>query len=89
MPRPRHIDRPTVLTLTLPLSVRQRLDEHLYSPLERRVPHGAYVQFFTTLLNERFAWRGLDLSAAFGAEPGRHIVRCSPETLALLKEKLL
>lgn len=54
MPAPLKIDRPTLLHLSLPLSVRAKLDLHLYSNLEGRVPKGAYQQFIVERINEFF-----------------------------------
>lgn len=55
MPRPRHIDPPTRLELKLPQSLRSQLDEHLFSPLEGRVPYSSYTLFFVALLQDYFS----------------------------------
>jgi hypothetical protein len=50
MPKPRRTVRPTYLNLSIPEDLRSRLDLRLYSPLEGRVPHGAYAEFINNLL---------------------------------------
>lgn len=45
---------PTKLTLHLPKDVRERLDAHLWSEVEKRVPQGAYQRLFVELLEEYF-----------------------------------
>ena len=54
MPRPRNIVRPSALNVHLPEDIRTKLDLHLFSPLEGRVPMGAYQRFFTQLLTDYF-----------------------------------
>lgn len=50
MPKPRRTVRPTYLNLALPEDVRALLDLRLYSPLEGRVPHGAYSAYIAQLI---------------------------------------
>ena len=50
MPKPRRTIRPTYLNLALPEDIRAKLDLHLFSDLEGRVPHGAYSRFICHLL---------------------------------------
>lgn len=54
MPATAKIDRPTVLHMHLPLSLRVKLDLYLWSELEGRVPKGAYQAFFIERLQEFF-----------------------------------
>jgi hypothetical protein len=65
-----------------------RLDLHLWSEVEGRVPKGGYQRFFNERLREFFSTELLDISAAIGGNPGRSMVRASPETLVALKEVL-
>lgn len=51
MTRP-NIQPSSKLTLHLPLDVRRRLDEHLWSEVEKRVPQGAYQRFFVERITE-------------------------------------
>ena len=50
MPKPRRTIRPTYLNLAIPEDIRAMLDLHLYSTVERRVPHGAYSAYITNLI---------------------------------------
>lgn len=53
---PRHADvvPKTLLKLRIPLDLRARLDLHLTSDLEGRVPYGNYSTFFEQLLRDFF-----------------------------------
>lgn len=53
--RPPNILRPTKLTTYLPEDLRAKLDLHLFSEIEGRVPHGAYSQFLAERVREFFA----------------------------------
>lgn len=53
MRRP-NIIRPTRLNLALPEDIRAKLDLHLWSEAEMRVPHGAYQKFILGLLRDYF-----------------------------------
>lgn len=66
MPKPPNVIRPTQLTVALPADIRARLDLHLWSDLERRVPHGAYAKFLTQLLREYFDARNPINSSPIG-----------------------
>jgi len=72
MPRPRNLEPSIPLKLKLPESVRVRLDLHLFSPLEGRVPQGRYQEFFIDRIKEFFDWKRLDL-APFGFGIGYYI----------------
>lgn len=52
MAKPRKTIRPTPLNLALPEDLRAVLDLKLYSPLEGRVPHGAYSKYIGDLLHK-------------------------------------
>jgi hypothetical protein len=54
MPRRPNIDRPTRLELKLPESLRAKLDLHLFSEVEGRVPKGGYQAFFEQRIREFF-----------------------------------
>lgn len=54
MARPPNIQRPVALKLKLPADIRGRLDLHLFSAVEGRVPKGAYQEFFIDRINEYF-----------------------------------
>lgn len=52
MPRPKNIMRPVHLKTSLPEDLRTRLDLHLWSEVECRVPMGAYQRLIVQLLRE-------------------------------------
>lgn len=52
--KPPKIIRPTKLTLALPEDVRAKLDLHLFSTVEGRVPFGSYQRFFVERIQEFF-----------------------------------
>lgn len=52
-----NIIRPTKLTMHLPEDVRARLDLYLFSPLEGRIPKGAYQRFIVERIQEFFSKR--------------------------------
>ena len=87
--RPPLIERPTQLCVSLPETERARLDLHLWSEVEGRVPKGAYQSFLVARLREFFSWRSLDLAPFLGSLPGERIIRGSPETIAALEAALL
>lgn len=54
MNRKRHVLRPIKLTTTLPENVWTKLNLHLYSQVEGRVPQGAIQSFLVSRINEFF-----------------------------------
>lgn len=56
------IIRPSKLTIHLPEDIRARLDLHLYSEVEGRIPFGAYQRFLSERINEYFAEKRTYLS---------------------------
>jgi hypothetical protein len=52
--RPPNVLRPTKLTTNLPEDIRAKLDLHLFSPVEGRIPHGAYSKFLAERVKEFF-----------------------------------
>lgn len=73
------------LKTTLPIDIRAKLDLHLFSDVEGRVPKGAYQRLLVELLNQYFDNKALDLSPYIGVLPGTHIVKGSPHTIGILK----
>ena len=53
MRRP-NIRRPVPLNTCIPEDLRGRIDLYLYSPLEQRVPVGAYQKFICSLIEDFF-----------------------------------
>jgi len=76
------------LNVALPLPVYTQLTAHLYSPLEGRVPHGAYSRFLTDLLREQFAGKSLDLAPWVVGVPGAFVVHGTAEAIRELKYRL-
>lgn len=86
MPRKPDIDRPTVLHLMMPESLRAKIDLWLFSQVEGRVPRGAYQAFILPLIRDFFSWRRLDLNP-FGFPPG-YFVSGPAEMIQALERKL-
>ena len=78
----------TPLNTSLPVDVRARLDLHLFSDVEGRVPKGAYQRLLTDLINQYLDNRVLDLAPYLGLQPSAAIVRGTSLTIDMLKEKL-
>lgn len=55
MPRPKKILRSHPNTISIPEDLQAKLELHLYSDLEGRVPFGAKQKFFIQLLTEFFS----------------------------------
>jgi hypothetical protein len=82
-----NILRPIKLNTTLPEDIRTKLDLHLWSDVEGRVPKGAYQRFFLDRIREYFDHRTLDL-AEYCDCPVSAPVRGSPATIDLLRALL-
>jgi hypothetical protein len=52
MPRRPNIERPIKLEVSLPQSLRGRLDLHLWNPAQGQVPRGAYSALIVRLLTD-------------------------------------
>lgn len=65
-----------------------RVDILLFSPLEGRIPKGAYQRFLSALIRRSFEQKELDLAPYIGALPGEHIVFGNSETLLALQRQL-
>lgn len=55
MPRPKKVDRPVEMAISLPRSLAARLELELFSELEGRIPHGARSRFIGQLIEDHFA----------------------------------
>ena len=51
MPKPRRVDRPKELSISIPASLYYRLTLALWSEAEGRVPHGGYRDFLVPLIS--------------------------------------
>ena len=61
MARPRNPDPPTHVHFTMKKSLRERLDKLLYREEEKRIPLGAYREFFEERTEEFLTWDVIDL----------------------------
>lgn len=52
--RPPNVMRPVKLTTNIPEDLRAQLDLHLFSPVEGRIPKGAYSRFLCERIREFF-----------------------------------
>lgn len=78
----------TPLNTSLPVDVRARLDLHLFSDVEGRVPKGAYQRLLTDLINQYLDGRALDLAPYLSLQPGTAVVRGTSQAIDILKDKL-
>lgn len=85
MPRKPAIEPNRQLEIKLPRDLSVRLDLHLWSDLEERVPRGAYSNLIVPLLREFFERKRLDISLLLSSEPGTHFVYGSEEAIAALQ----
>ena len=72
MPRRASVTPNAHLHITLNPEVKVKLDLHLFSELEGRIPKGAHQSFITERIQEFFDWKRLDLSP-FGFPQGYFI----------------
>jgi hypothetical protein len=75
------IIRPVKLTTTFPEDVRVKLDLHLFSTIEGRVPKGAYQTFLVDRIRTFFSNKQLQL-------PSGAWVEGSPEAIAFVEDLL-
>lgn len=88
MSRPRRVIRPTSLEVSIPETIRGRLDLFLFSEVEGRVPLGAYSRLVTRLLSEFFEGEELPLSPYVPAAPHGTSVHGSKHAIGLLEKHL-
>lgn len=65
-----------------------KMQLHLFSDVEGRVPMGAHQRFLTQLINEFFSRRALDVSAFLGQPPSSLIVWGDEATIHALTQKI-
>lgn len=63
MGRPKQIDRPSPIHISIPRSLADKLELELMSEVEGRVPYGAKAQLIMGLLEQMFAVRAIRLQA--------------------------
>ena len=89
MTRQRHPVRPISVTTTVPEDLLVRLQLHLFSELENRVPYGAMTKFFASRIREYLDGGRLDLAPYItGLPPDTYILSGSRESVDMLRKKL-
>lgn len=88
MPRRPSFTKGPPLNLALPIDERARLDLHLFSQVEGRVPHAAYQAFFTARLKDYFESRRLDLAPYLNCPSGSCVVSGTPAVIEQLERVL-
>lgn len=88
MPAPRNAIPTIPLTTGLPEDLMDRLNLHLFSEVEGRVPKGAYKDFFAQRIREFFAQKELDLAPYTNGMAGTHTLRAEPEVIEQLEQLL-
>ena len=86
--RPPALRRTRNLTTALDEELLTRLDLHLFSEVEGRVPKGAYQSFLHARLREFFDSISLDLAPFAGSLPGTQTVRGSTLAIEVLSTLL-
>lgn len=89
MARPAKIVRPTKLHLAIPEDLRARMDLHLYSQVEQRIPVGAYQDFLCGLAREFFEQKKLDISTLLDKPQGTFTVAGTSASIEALKEVVM
>lgn len=89
MSRAKNIVPTEPLFVRLPAELKAKLDLHLFSEVEGRVPFGSHQTFISERLRDFFSSESLDLSPyAPLSAPGTLVVRGSPTAIQLLKRIL-
>ncbi len=88
MPRPPSLIPTRKLHTAIPEPDLARLELHLFSELEGRVPHAAYSSFFLERIREFFSWKALDLAPWADSPPGAFVVRGPAEAIRALEKTL-
>lgn len=88
MPRPRNAIPSRNLHLMLAEEDAGRLELHLYSEAEQRIPHAARQKFFTQRLKEFFTWQRLDLALYIPSLPPGSIVQGPTPLIEALQRRL-
>lgn len=89
MPKPRNAVPGRDVHVVLAEEDAARLELHLWSAAEQRIPYAARQRFFTERLKEFFSRQSIDLAAYFPNLPsGMFIVYGADSTMTVLKERL-
>lgn len=88
MGKPQNVIPTQKIHVTLPITLLTRLATELWSDAEGRVPFGAYMKFFSSLLEKYFASETLDLSPYINSPSGTFLVSGDSASIEQLKERL-
>lgn len=88
MPRPRNAVEAYKLNVSIPGTVAAKLNLHLYSETEQRIPFGAHQRFLVARIKEFFDRGSLDLSHFFHDFPTGSLVYGPKDTIELLRREL-
>lgn len=87
MPRRKNLIRPAELHATIPSTEKAKLDLALFSPLEGKIPFGAYQAFVVEAIRMKYEWTGMDLSTIWPSVfPAGSLVRGPQELIEQLKK---
>lgn len=85
MPRPRSLNT-TVQCIRLPTDLHARLQLHLASEAEGRVPYGSTTEFYSSRIREFFEHKRVDLAPLCGCEPGMFYISGDEASIRVLME---
>ncbi len=88
MPRKKNVIPSHQLLVRLPEPILARMNLHLYSDVEQRIPLGSHQRFLSQLINEFFSRKALDVSSFLGQPPGTSIVLGDAATIQSLTNHL-
>ena len=88
MPNPRNAQRSRDLHILLPPDLAARMELHLYSEAEQRIPYAEKQRFISQLMREFFGRASLDLGTYFHELPPGSTVHGIPPVVEALKEAL-
>lgn len=86
MPRAKPVSPNVLLKAWITPELLTRLQLHLFSQVEGKIPHGKISEFVSDRLREFFGWKQLDLSP-YGL-PGGYFVKAPAAMIDELKRKL-
>lgn len=88
MPRPKNAVPAKKLHIALPGDIGAKLDLHLYSEVEQRIPFAAHQRFVVERVREFFDSDALDLAPYFPEFAAGSVVRGPRAVIEMLKKAL-
>lgn len=88
MPRPKNLHEARKLHISVPGDLWPKLDLHLHSAAEGRIPHAAYQNFFRDRVKDFFESARADLSVYLPSLPRGSIISGEATVLAALIKEL-